>query len=196
MVSSDHVSPIQKDETAQGIVSCPYCEYRILMGKRGENFLICGECRRKVYDVCISAARMRLLLDAFGELSILSYDKELNMYVHSVGQAVDAELRARGFHGFFADEADPARPPEPEMVISQPDAKGLGLSSTAFQALNELLRDHDFGSGCTFLDNVLLALRAIGKATAAQGRLRRQLEAMPFETRASVSSSIRVMLRK
>jgi hypothetical protein len=138
---------------------------------------------------------MSLLLDAFYELLNHSYDKELNMYADWAGQAVHAELRARGFDWVDALEGDADRPRDADMVISEPGAKDLGLSPTAFKALNEMLRDYDFGDGRPFLENVLQALRAIAKPTASQTRLRRQLDAISFEARESASRRIRVIRR-
>ncbi len=67
------------------------------------------------------------------------------------------------------------------------------LSPTASQGLNEMLRDHDFGEGPSFLENVIQSLTLMGKLTANHARLRRQLEAISFEARQSLSVRIRVI---
>lgn len=150
---------------------------------------MCAECRRKVYEVQITAPRMRLLLDAFDKLANFCYDKELNFYSHYAGSQTHAELEARGF-AWSADDDVPRREREPDLVIPDGWLKICKLSETALSALNQLRQDYEFEEGPAFLDSVLHVLRHLAKRTAAQGRLRRQLETIPFNTRESLSRSL------
>ena len=182
-------SPPVSDERDQASVDCPFCDYGKLGPSPNGNHLTCGECRRKVYEVQVPAHRMRLLLNAFDELSNQSYDKELLMCTGEAWDEILGELAARGF-AWPDEKARPSPDLDPELVISEVQVKDYKLSATALRALNEMQRDYEFEDGPTFMESVMDALRYLGKPTADQRRLRRQLEAMSSAAREFLSLAI------
>lgn len=169
-------------------VPCPFCEYGVLVKSARGNYLVCDGCHRKVYEALVSLPRLRLLLDAFDKLRNYSYDDELNHYADYVASQMSAELKARS----VAWSSDDTRRPEPvpDLVIPPSWPKASKLSDTALAALNQLRQDHEFDEGPNYLDEVLDILRHLTKRTASQGRLRRQLEAISYDARQSLSRAL------
>lgn len=186
-MSTEESPPGQETEDLRKAgVPCPYCKYGILAQSLKGNYLVCDGCHRKVHQIRMTVPRFRLLLDAFDKLSSYCYDKELNRYADYVGSETSAELEAREF-AWTSDDDAPGPDPIPDLAIPSGWLKISKLSETALSALNQLRQDYEFDEGPGYLEDVLDVLRHLTKRTASQGRLRRQLEAVPYSVRESLS---------
>ena len=164
-------------------IPCPHCENGMLLHSRKGNYLVCSECRRKVYEVCITAPRLELLLEAFDMLFGDCYDKEVGTSASYARSEMDAELEVRGFAPNDGNRT-------PDLAIPKGWLTLTGLTPTSISALNELRQDHEFEDGSAFLGSILKSLLHLEKLTAAQRRLRRQLEAIPFLAREALSNTL------
>lgn len=174
------------EEASAPNIYCPFCGYPTPVAVPNRTYLTCPECRRKVYEIGISAVKMGMLLDTFDELLNHSYDKEINLQADSLRDAITAELEARGFPS-LEEYLRACRSLEGAPAIPGAFTKDRRLSQTALLVLSEMLRDYDFGEGLCFFENVLCALNAVDRLTASQTRLYKQLGAMGFDRRKSLS---------
>jgi len=193
--TEEHQSTSGGESAEESGIHCPYCDYGILGPSPNGDYLVCPLCRRKVWEVRVTAPRMRAILNAFHELEVRSYldneDKGLAHYVEHAGSAMLGELEARGFP-WEVDGIDFSRVGGSVARMAEELAKKMRLSATAFQAMTEMLKDYEFGEGPGFLDDVLKALEYVDHLTAGQLRLRRQVEAIPYAERESLSCAIRL----
>jgi hypothetical protein len=128
------------DHAGAALLSCPHCEYGRLGHSPTGSYLVCGECRRKVQEVRITAPRLRLVLDAMDDLFNYCEDKELRRHAHYAGSEVHRKLEARGLD-WSADEDASGLEPVPDLAIPHGWLRTCGLSATAVQALNQLRQE-------------------------------------------------------
>ncbi len=150
MVEENCPSAPEMDEPRHNAITCPFCEYGSLGPSQSEDYRICCECHRRVYEARVSAVRLERLLDSVRELLLHSFDEERGPCAHGACEDIAAELQARGPEWVYID-ANPCPEGEPNLPVSICGTQGRWLSPTASQALNEMLRDHDFGEGPSFL---------------------------------------------
>lgn len=189
MTTGGFKSHQEKVEAGRVVIFCPFCKYGTLESSPNGNNLSCSDCRRKVYEVRISAPRMNLLLGAFDEMYNNSDDKELSLRACHIRADVRNELDARGV-AWYEDRIDPGAERLPELLIPADWAQGCKLSVTALRALNGIRHYYDFGNAPSFLDNVLHVLQRVRKLTPDQSQLRRQIQAMTPTERNSLSRAI------
>ena len=175
--------------TPHAVIFCPFCEYGVLKPSPGGGYLVCWECRRKVYEVHLSAPRMKFLLDSFNDLQNDSYDKDLCRQAGHAWHETLGELEGRGL-AWCVERTDPRGEFLPDLSIPANRMKGRRLSVTALHALNEMRQYYDFGNTASFLDNVLDVLQHFRKLTPDQSQLRKQVEAMLPTERSSLSLAI------
>jgi len=188
---STEESPLgqETEDLGRAGVPCPFCKYGMLAQSLKGSYLVCCGCHRKVHEIRMTIPRFRLLLNAFNELSNYCYEKELNRYADYVGSETRAEIEARGFAWTDDDEAlGPA--PVTDLAVPYEWSEASKLSETALAALNQLRQDYEFEEGPSYLDDVLHVLGHLSKRTAGQSRLRRQLVALPYDLRESLSRSL------
>ena len=185
MCAEDSRSSIGQQDGEQVSLACPFCQYGALQPGKVATYLICDTWRRRVCEVCLSAPRLRMLLEAFNELESRFYgDKEIALNVAYVRSAVQTELEARGY--VWLDHRDePERQRVPDAVIS-----GTLLSATALRALNDMRQEYEFDKGGGFVQSVLEVLGDLQKRTPDQARLWRQLRSMTPAMRESLTKAI------